>query len=244
MSPETSCRHAAMIVLAMIGLVSLHPSIVVGQGERVPASVVTNGQPQGLFVGRSLLTGRAVCLLFLSGGRITRAIPAGGLERFDWAAHRAAHAGDVGTWRMQGAQLSITWGDGGVHQGPLRVTDGGIEFYGKRYSRPVAADLSKLAGRWEAARGTAVTGGEGVNALTTLSIDRDGRYRWIGVIGGAVAGRATASGSTHSGRVSVVGLTMTFRDDDGTVTTRTLLPVAGTPITALTLDADLFTRAE
>jgi hypothetical protein len=83
-----------------------------------------------------------------------------------------------------------------------------------------------------------------VNAVTTLSIDADGRYRWVGVIGGVVAGRAAATGNNHTGGVSVTGQTMTFRDDDGTVTTRTLLPVAGAPITALTLDADLFTRSE
>jgi hypothetical protein len=37
---------------------------------------------------------------------------------------------------------------------------------------------------------------------------------------------------------------MTFHDDDGTVFDRTLLPVAGTPVTAMSLDTDLFTRAE
>jgi hypothetical protein len=37
---------------------------------------------------------------------------------------------------------------------------------------------------------------------------------------------------------------MTFHDDDGTVLARTLLPVAGTPITAMSLDTDLFTRAQ
>jgi hypothetical protein len=37
---------------------------------------------------------------------------------------------------------------------------------------------------------------------------------------------------------------MTFHGDDGTVSARTLLPVAGTPITAMGVDADLFTRVE
>jgi hypothetical protein len=226
------------------GVTALGPAALAGQGEAVPAAAVIKGQPQGLFVGRSLLTGRAVCLLFLSGGRITRSIPTGGLERFDWAAHRAAHGGDVGTWQMQGGQLSITWGDGGVHQGPLKVTETGIEFYGKRYSRPINASIGDLVGRWEATRGTAITGGEGVNATTTLSISADGRYRATAVVGGAVAGRAAAGGSEHTGKLSISGQTMTFHDDDGTVLARTLLPVAGTPITAMSLDTDLFTRAQ
>ena len=62
--------------------------------ERVPDAAVVGGVPQGMFVSRSLLTGRAVCLLFLSGGRVTRAIPEGGLESFDWTKHQAAHRGD------------------------------------------------------------------------------------------------------------------------------------------------------
>jgi hypothetical protein len=234
--------RAVPAALLLIGFLLVRPAVVLGQGEPVPASAVIDGKPRGIFLGRSLLTGRAVCLLFLSGGRVTRAIPNGGLEHFDWAAHKAAHSGDVGTWEIRGGQLSIAWGDGGVHQGPLTVTAGGIEFHGKRYSRPVAVTLADLAGQWEAARGTAITGGEGINTTTTLSIQPDGRYRWTGVTGGAVAGRATAGGGTRTGRLSVSGQTMTFRDDDGTVSARTLIPVAGTPVAAMSLDADLFTR--
>jgi hypothetical protein len=234
--------RAAIAALVFIGVALAQPSVMVAQGEPVPASAVIDGKPRGMFVGRSLLTGRAVCLLFLSGGRVTRAIPHGGLEHFDWAAHRTAHSGDVGAWEIRDGQLSIAWGDGGVHQGPLKVTDGGIEFYGKRYAKPVTVVVADLVGQWEASRGTAITGGEGINTATTLSIDADGRYRWTGVTGGAVAGHATASGVTRTGKLSISGQTMTFRDDDGTVSARTLLPVAGAPVAALGLDADLFTR--
>ena len=100
-------RRAAITTLIGIVAAIASPTGLAGQGESVPVAAVLNGQPQGLFLGRSLLTGRAVCLLFLSDGRITRAIPAGGLEHFDWAAHRAAHAGDVGTWQLQGGQLDL-----------------------------------------------------------------------------------------------------------------------------------------
>jgi hypothetical protein len=77
------------------------------RAERVPDAGVVNGVPQGMFVGRSLLTGRAVCLLFLSGGLVTRFIPEGGLDNFDWAKHQAAHTGDSGRWEMRGAQVAI-----------------------------------------------------------------------------------------------------------------------------------------
>ena len=46
---------------------------------------------------------------------MTRFIPEGGLENFDWAAHLAAHGPDSGRWEMRGSQLAIAWGDGGVH---------------------------------------------------------------------------------------------------------------------------------
>ena len=210
--------------------------------ERVPESAVIDGRPQGIFVGRSLLTGRAVCLLFLSGGRVTRFIPAGGLEAFDWARHRKEHDSDSGRWELTDEKLKINWGDGGTHEGPLRVRPTGIEFYGKRYSRPATATIADLVGQWESARGMALVGGEGINTLNHLVVDPDGRYRWNSSGGGHVAGRVASSRSSTSGHVKVVGHTVTFTANDGTVTTHTLLPVPGDPLTAFTLDANLFTR--
>jgi hypothetical protein len=212
--------------------------------ERVPDAAVVNGVPQGMFVSRSLLTGRAVCLLFLSGGRVTRAIPEGGLEQFDWAAHQGAHSRDTGRWEMRGGQLTIAWGDGGVHQGPLAVRADGMEFYGKRYTKPVSVAPGAIAGRWEAARGTAIAGGAGVNVVTTLVIHADGRYQWLGTTGGVVAGQATASERTMNGTVTVKGATIVFTAEGGAATSHTFLPVAGTPTTAFTIDANMFTRVQ
>jgi hypothetical protein len=210
--------------------------------ERVPDAAVVNGVPQGIFISRSLLTGRAVCLLFLTGGRVTRFIPEGGLESFDWAAHHKAHSRDSGRWEMRGGQLAIAWGDGGVHEGPLTVRPDGIEFYSKRYTKPVSAPLTAIAGRWEAARGTAIAGGSGVNAVSSLLIQPDGRYQWESTTGGTVAGRAAASDMTKTGRVTVKGATIVFTPDKGAATSHTFLPAAGTPVTAFSVDATMFTR--
>jgi hypothetical protein len=217
-----------------------HPALA--QSERVPDAAVVNGVPQGLFVGRSLLTGRAVCLLFLGGGRVTRFIPAGGLERFDWAKHKAAHSGDVGTWEVRGGQLRIAWADGGVHEGPITVRPDGLEFYGKRYARPAPTTVAAIAGRWESARGTAVAGGEGVNRSGVLVIQADGKYQWAATTGGVVAGRAAATDTSMTGTITISGATMTLRSDTGAVTSFTFLPAAGTPVQAFSLDADMFTR--
>lgn len=212
--------------------------------ERVPDAGVVNGVPQGIFVSRSLLSGRAVCLLFLSGGRVTRAIPEGGLERFDWATHQAAHSGDAGRWEMRGGQLAITWGDGGVHQGPLTVRPDGVEFYGKRYAMPVAVAPGAIVGRWEATRGTAIAGGAGVNIASTLVIQADGRYQWLSTTGGVVAGRAVASDKAMTGTVTIAGATIVFTPDAGAATSHTFLPVAGTPVTAFSVDTNMFTRVQ
>jgi hypothetical protein len=212
--------------------------------ERVPDAGVVNGVPQGMFVSRSLLSGRAVCLLFLSGGRVTRFIPEGGLESFDWAAHLTAHGRDSGRWEMRGSQLAIAWGDGGVHQGPLTARPDGIEFYGKRYTKPVSAPVTAIAGRWESARGTAIAGGSGINVASSLVIQPDGRYQWMSTTGGTVAGRATATEATRSGTVTVKGLTIVFTPDKGAATSHTFLPVAGSPTTAFSVDATMFTRRE
>lgn len=211
-------------------------------GERAPEAAVFGGVPQGMFVGRSLLSGRAVCLLFLSEGRITRAIPEGGLENFDWNKHRAAHGPDSGTWQIRGGQLVVTWGDGGVHQGPITVHPDGIEFYGKRYSKPVPVTVAALAGRWESARGTAVGGGAGINRVSELAIAADGRYQWTSTTGGVVQGRSVANDRSMTGTVTVRGSTIVFASDAGTASSHTLLPAAGQPVNAFSVDSDMFTR--
>ncbi len=215
---------------------------VVMEAERVPEAAVVAGIPQGIFVSRSLLTGRTVCLLFLSGGRVTRAVPEGGLENLDWTTHQTAHAGDTGRWDMRGGRLAIAWGDGGVHEGPLAVRPDGIEFYGKRYTKPTTVTVSAIAGRWQATRGTALTGGSGINVASLLTIQPDGRYEWLGTTGGVVAGRAVAADTTMEGIVTISGSTITFRSDAGPATARTFLPVAGTPVVAFSVDASMFTR--
>jgi hypothetical protein len=181
--------------------------------------------------------------LFLGGGRVSRFVPSGGLENFDWERHRQAHGPDSGRWELvAGGEIRIAWGDGGVHQGKLTVHSDGIEFYGKRYARPANVSLADLAGTWEAARGTAVAGGQGVNRVSTLLIHPDGRYELGAVTGGVVAGRATSTAGANSGRVSISGATMVLRSDGGGATSYTFLPAAGSPVTAFTLDADMFTR--
>ena len=233
----------ACALIALLTHASATPGVrAETQTERVPDSAVVNGVPQGIFVGRSLLTGRAVCLLFLGGGRVTRAIPGGGLEAFDWARHRAAHGPDSGSWQMRGGQLVVSWGDGGVHQGPITVHPDGIEFYGKRYSKPAPVSVAAIAGRWEAARGTAIAGGAGINRVSELTIFPDGRYQWGSTTGGMVSGRAVATERSTSGSVSVKGLTIILRSDTGVATSHTFVPVAGTPVNAFSVDADMFTR--
>jgi hypothetical protein len=232
-------RMATWLVLAMTSVLTQDVGV---QAERVPDAAVVGGVPQGLFVGRSLLTGRAVCLLFMSGGRVTRAIPEGGLENIDWVTHQATHSGDVGRWELRGGVIAIVWGDGSVHQGPLTVRADGIEFYGKRYTRPVPVALAALVGRWESTRGPAIAGGSGINAASTLAILTDGRYEWSRAIGGVVAGRAVAADNTATGVVTVKGSTIFFTPNAGPATSHTFLPAAGTPLTAFSVDANLFTR--
>lgn len=232
-----------LATLPVAGAGSVLASAAMFQPERVPPSAVVNGVPQGIFTGRSLLTGRAVCLLFLGGGRVTRAIPTGGLEAFDWARHKAAHGGDVGTWQAAGGELRIMWGDGGVHQGPLTVHPDAIEFYGKRYAKPAAVTLPAIAGRWEAASGTAIVGGQGLVRASTLVIQPDGHYQWTSTTGGVVSGRATAQDRAMGGQAAVSGATLTLKSEAGTVTSYTFLPAGGVPVQAFSLDADMFTRA-
>ena len=215
-----------------------------GNSERVPESGIVNGIPQGMFVGRSLLTGKAVCLLFLNGGRITRAIPQNGLENFDWTKHQQEHSGDSGTWEIHGNLLRIVWGDSGVNEGPLTVTSDGIGFYGKRYARPTTVGIAAIAGKWESARGTAISGGEGINMTHTLIIDAGGFFRWETGVGGVVSGEAVSNENNRTGKLRIAGSTMIFLSKEGTEESYTFLPLPGNPIVAFSLGPNMFTRAE
>jgi hypothetical protein len=238
----TNANAVGVVTLLAVTLVAASGAVV--RAERVPDAAVAGGIPQGMFVSRSLITGRTVCLLFLSGGRVTRAVPEGGLESFDWAKHQVAHSRDSGRWDVRGGQIAIAWGDGGVHEGPLTVRPDGIEFYGKRYTTPVAVSIAALAGRWQASRGTAIAGGPGINVASSMIIQPGGRYEWSSTTGGVVAGRAVAADSTMIGVVTISGSTITFKPDSGSSTAHTFLPVAGTPVTAFSVDANMFTKAQ
>ena len=215
------------------------------KGERVPEAGVMNGRPQGLFVGRSLLSGKAVCLLFLDGGRITRSIPESGLENFHWMEHAVNHSGDCGTWQLTGNLLRIVWGDGGVHEGPLKVNPNGIEFYGKTYARIGTVSIASISGEWESARGTAAWGGEGITMTHSLSITADGKFHWVAGGGGVVSGHAVQDRSKDTrGKLQIVGATAIFTSDDGTVETYTFTAVPGNPTVAFGLDQNMFTRKD
>jgi hypothetical protein len=206
--------------------------------ERVPDSSFENGKPQGIFVGRSLLSGKAICFLFLDGGRITRAIPETGLENFYWEQHKKEHLGDCGTYTLSGQTLSIRWGDGGVNTGPLTATPNGIEFYNKRYTKPETISVERLVGSWQAA----LSVGD-ITMTHDLEISLDGSFHWQIVTGGAVPGKAVANtGRDLRGKMAIHGLSATFKGNDGSVLTYTLLPVPGEPMQAFALGRDMFTR--
>jgi hypothetical protein len=78
--------------------------------------------------------------------------------------------------------------------------------------------------------------------VSSLTITPDGRYQLASVTGGVVAGRAAAGERAASGRVTIKGLTIVFTSDDGPTRSFTFLPAGGTPVTAFSIDADLFTR--
>lgn len=220
------------------------PFVTGGRTERVPESAVVDGMPRGIFLGRSLLTGRTVCLLFLGDGRITRAVPTQDLDAFDWQRHRADHPGDCGSWQLRPGQLSVRWGDGGVHEGPLKVGPSGIEFYGKTYVRPSVANLAALVGRWEAVRGLGIAGGAGARVILTLEIDAAGRFRWRAEGGSSGPHAAHREVKDLRGTLRIQGRRLILQGDDGTVEAHSFLAIPGDPLAAFALGPNMFTRIE
>ena len=211
-----------------------------GKGERVPDSGFVNGVPRGIFVGTSLLTGKAICLMFLDKGRITRAIPEQDLDNFSWAEHVQMHGGDCGTYTISNGILKVKWGDGGVHEGPVKQTPNGVEFYQKRYSRPQTTSIAEIAGRWESSRSIGA-----IATIHDLRIGTDGSFIWKTDRGGVVAGRAVHSSVRDTkGKVSIRGTSITFRNDDGTTETFAFIRVAGTPIKAFSIGMNMFTKSD
>lgn len=111
------------------------------------------------------------------------------------------------------------------------------------HRRAVEKGAAAIAGRWEATRGTAIAGGPGINGTTELIVQADGRYEWRSTTGVVISGRAAAGSESASGRVTINGATITFRSDAGQAIAHTFLAAAGMPVSAFSIDSDLFTRA-
>jgi hypothetical protein len=209
-----------------------------GKPERVPESSFKDGVPRGIFFATSMLSGKAVCLLFLDGGRITREIPEGGLEELYWEQHLKDNPRNSGTYTVKDGTLTISWGDGGVHTGPIKATPEGIEFYGKRYVKPAPTTVEQLAGAWQ----SALTSG----AMTTsheLTIGADGAFHWTGGTGGSGDGWAAFGGARDvRGKLTLRGSTATFRADNGSVETFTFLRMPGDPATVFSVGRNMFAR--
>ena len=216
------------------------PSKPTSKGEKVPESGFVNGVPRGIFVGTSLLSGGAICLMFLDGGRITRTIPGQDLDNFSWSEHLGKYPRNCGTYTISNGILKVKWGDGGVHEGPIKQTANGLEFYQKRYTKPEAVTVAQIAGRWESARS--------IGAIATthdLRIAADGSFTWKTDRGGVVAGRAVYSSVRDTkGKLSIRGTIIVFRNDDGTSETLTFLRVPGNPIKAFSIGMDMFTKSD
>jgi hypothetical protein len=132
--------------------------------------------------------------LFLSGGRITRAIPEGGLENFDWTAieRRTVRFRDLADAR---GGLVVTWGTAES----IRARSANIRSaspYGKRYAKPAA--VSAATRRPTIVARTASPAA--ASSRNGVVIAADGRYQWVSTTGGVVEGRAVASDRAMSGR--------------------------------------------
>ena len=206
------CRPSVDALFATVTLGSPPPT---GKGERVPESGFKDGSPRGLFVGD-----KGAGLLFLDGGRVTRAVPEGGLDELDWEQHQKKHPSDVGTYSVAGG---IQWGDGTTSAGPFKVSADGFELAGKRWVKPPATTVDQIAGTWQAAPGT------GDSKVHELAIAADGGFQWTGA-------------RELRGKLTLHGPTATLRAEGGKVETHTLLRAPGEPVKTFSLGPYTFAR--
>jgi hypothetical protein len=207
-----ACRPQVDGLFASVTLGGPPPA---GKAERVPETGFADGAPRGVFVGD-----QGAGLLFLDGGRVTRAIPEGGLDAIDWEQHRKQHPSDAGTFSLADG---IRWSDGTTTAGPIQPAPGGFELAGKRWVKPPATRVEELAGAWQAPPGP------GDGKVHELTLSAGGDFTWSGA-------------RELRGRLTLRGGTATLRAEGGKVETYTLLRAPGEPVKAFTLGRHAFGR--
>jgi hypothetical protein len=197
------------------------PVLSADRGEQVPKSGLVDGQPQGLFIGVSMLSGNPVFLLFLDNGRVLSQLPPAGLNSIHWAALVENYPNSTGQWSVTNGRLTLRWRNGGVWADAILPTPRGMKFNGKSYSAAAYVDLSQLSGIFDGAQSTAWlnAGGAGpsLTRTTTITLDGKGGVSFDSAVGGDV-GNAVAYGSAaSSGTVQVEGYDAVFRLKDGRI---------------------------
>lgn len=146
-------------------------------------------------------------------GRVAYAAT-GDLDQFDFAAHAANNAASVGSFTRDGDQMKITWGDGSVQDGEVRLDkSGGFQFYGAPFApiRPID-DPARLKGRYY---GGASYGG--VSNAFDLTFDGKGGYQRQQVASLASSSDISevSGGASHAeaGRYQLSGTRLTLGDE-------------------------------
>lgn len=188
--------------------------------EQPPEAGFSGGKPVGLFFMTRFWSAtnslEKAVWYFAPDGRVYQNLEAGFSE-----ADLEAHAGNQGTYEVNGDEMQVTWADGSTTQSTMERDGTGFSWDAGIFTavEPFEDDES-VAGTYEGGESFSV-GGSGASVSKTLRLDPDGTFAWDGV--GFVASetgesRLTAGGeSGTTGTWQVSGYSLLLTDANGNV---------------------------
>lgn len=158
----------------------------------------------------------------LSSGKIMYGCPTGGLENFDFNANCAARPDICGTYTKDGATLNIRWNNNNTRTGKI-AANGDIDIDGS-----LIGEMKKVPDRLSASYDFSVNMG-GTSIAETTKFNGDGTFL-VSRVGGVDSGDGQNSAewnSSHSGKYSISGYTITMIENNGNITKHTIYSTDG-----------------
>src|SRR5665647_1920035 len=158
----------------------------------------------------------------LPSGQIIFGCPTGGLENFDLNTFCATSTANCGTYTKSGGILNIRWNDNHEQTGKLSA-NGDIEINGS-----LIGEMQKVPNRLSASYNFSVNMG-GTSIAETNKFNGDGTFEVerAGGVDNNDGQNSTEWNSSHSGKYSISGYTITMIENNGNITKHTIYSIDG-----------------
>ena len=161
---------------------------------------------------------------FLPSGKVLLSCPGGGLENFDGNNYCATYPNNCATYTKDGTMLNLKWNDNSTKTGKISA-NGDIEIDGTLIGL-VQRVPNNLSASYEF-----TSNDHGISIAETTKFNSDGTFQvehvgGIDINDGRHDGQNSAEfNSSHSGKYTISGFTITMTENNGNITNHTIYAI-------------------